>query len=799
MDAKAPERHIRRMTGTPTKNPQLVPPSASKATGKIGPTESSTAGSPSSLATWLILLLYSTAIFVNATLLFSVEPMFTKMVLPLLGGTPAIWNTALLFFQAALLGGYLYAHVSSRWLPPTRQGVLHLLLLLVALGFLPLQIAAGWRTPSATTLPIPYLLGLLSVSLGLPFLLLAAGAPMLQRWFANVRHPSAANPYFLYASSNLGSFAALIAYPTLIEPRLSLGDQKQDWLVLYYVLMALIAACALVARKYPAAVGATQPAGDVSGARRAEGEGEGEGEVMLRTTSIVPNRSWRLRWLLLSFAPSSLLVGVTTYLSTDIAAVPFLWVVPLALYLLTFVLVFANRPPANRQLMLSLQLLLSLVLIVLITLGGSRRISITALMHLLAFFVTAMVCHRELADSRPRPEHLTEFYLWMSLGGVLGGAFNVLVAPVLYQTVVEYPFALIIALGLRPHASGSLGSRRSQLLDLAIPAVLFAVILGAMKLPKPPDEWGSYGMNIFLGAAAIVAGLAFARPLRLALCALAIYGGVRVADVADPEVLLQARSFFGVYKVRQLYQYHLLQHGTTTHGGQNWLPEYRRDPLTYYHREGPFGQMMATLFPDVQQRRIAIVGLGSGATSCFGRPGEKWTYYEIDPLVVKIARDPRLFSYLKDCPPDIDVKLGDARLSLANEPDSTFDLIVLDAFSSDAIPVHLMTREALAMYLRKLKPTGAIAYHVSNRYLELRPVLFSLAIDAKIAGVTGEGDVDKEQRFKMYYASRWGVMAPRVQTLSGLVRQKGWNVYPTYSTAPVWTDDYSDVWSVMKW
>ena len=612
---------------------------------------------------------------------------------------------------------------------------------------------------------------------------------MLQRWFAGLRHPAAANPYFLYAASNLGSFAALLAYPTLIEPRLRLGEQTQAWLTLYYVLLALVAACALVAWKYPARI--------ASGAALVSPPDPVEGAT--RTATIVPSRSWRLRWLLLSFAPSSLLIGVTTYLSTDIAAVPFLWVVPLALYLLTFVLVFANRPPANRQVMLSLQLILSLTLIVLITMGGSRKISVQALAHLLAFFVTTMVCHRELADSRPRPEYLTEFYLWMSLGGVLGGAFNVLVAPVLYQSVVEYPFALIIALGLRPHMTGSSGTRRSQLLDLAIPALLFAAIFGAMKLPTPPDQWGSYGMNIFLSAAALLAALAYLRPLRLALCVLAIYGGVRVADAGDPEVLMQARSFFGVYKVRQLYQYHLLQHGTTTHGGQNWLAEQRRDPLTYYHKEGPFGDMMATLFPDVALRRVAVVGLGTGATSCFGRKGESWTYYEIDPLVPTIAQNPRLFTYLKDCSPTVDVKLGDARLSLANEPDGTFDLIVLDAFSSDAIPVHLLTREALAMYLRKIKPTGAVTFHISNRYLELRPVLFALAIDAKVAGVTGELDVDKDQRFKMYYGSRWGVLAPRVQTLSGLVRQKGWSVFPPFSTARVWTDDYSDVWSVMKW
>lgn len=739
---------------------------------------------PSAIAIWAVLLLYSGAIFVNAVLLFSVQPMFTKMVLPLLGGTPAVWNTALLFFQAALLAGYLYAHLSSRWLDARRQSVVHTGLLLAALVFLPLSVAAAWRTPPASSLPIPYLLGLLTASLGVPFVVLSAGAPMLQRWFGGLRHPSAANPYFLYAASNLGSFAALLSYPALIEPNWTLGAQRQWWLVGYVVLIGLVVGCAVVAWRFPRDPTITHA--------------PSAGSTTVAT--IVPTRSWRLRWLLLSFAPSSLLIGVTTYLSTDIAAVPFLWVVPLALYLLTFVLVFANRPPVRREVMLWLQLVLGLALIVLITMGGTRRISISALTHLTAFFVTAMVCHRELADSRPRPEYLTEFYLWMSLGGVLGGAFNVLVAPLLYKTVVEYPFALIVALGLRPHQTRTLGTRRSQLLDIAIPTAIFAVIMLAMKSPKPPDQWGAYGMNILLGSAALVAGVTgFRRPLRLALGAGAIYAGVRVADAGDPEVLMQARSFFGVYKVRQLYQYHLLQNGTTTHGGQNWLPEHRLDPLTYYHREGPFGTMMATLFPDTPLRRVAVVGLGTGATACYGRKGEHWTYYEIDPLVPRIARHPALFTYLKDCPPTIDITLGDARLSLAHEPDATFDLIILDAFSSDAIPVHLMTREALAMYLRKIKPGGAIAYHLSNRYLELRPVVFSLAIDAKVSGVVGEDDVTKEQRFKMYYGSRWAVVAPKMETLSGLVRQKDWNVFPPFSTARVWTDDYSDVLGVMRW
>jgi hypothetical protein len=732
--------------------------------------------------------LYMVAIFVNALLLFSVEPMFTKMILPLLGGTPAVWNTALLFFQTALLVGYLYAHVTSRRMTPVQQAVLHVVLLLAALTVLPLHVSAAFRQPPESVLPIPWLLGLLTVSLGLPFVLLSAGAPMLQRWFAALRHPSAANPYFLYAASNLGSFVALLAYPTVIEPRLRLSEQSVSWLEVYYGLVILVAICAVAARRL----------GRVSGEALVVPPADVGAEPLAPVRSIVPSRAWRLRWVLLSFAPSSLLIGVTTYLSTDIASFPFLWVVPLAIYLLTFVLVFASRPPVNRQVMLWSQLVLGLTLMVTITMGGGRNLPTAALLHLTAFFATTMVCHRELADSRPGPEHLTEFYLWLSLGGVLGGVFNVILAPILYQSIVEYPFALIIAFGLRPSASASMGSRRSQLLDLALPALLFAAIFALLKLPKPPTEWGEYGLQSVLGVAALVAASFVRRPLRLALAAGAIYGAVRAADAGDPQLLMQQRSFFGVYRVRQIFQYHFLQHGTTTHGGQNWLPDHRLDPITYYHKEGPFGQFMQYAAADVPLRRVGVVGLGSGATACYGRKGEHWTYYEIDPLVPKIATHPRLFTYLKDCPPTIDIKLGDARLSLVKEPDATLDLLVVDAFSSDAIPVHLMTREALALYLRKLKPEGVVVFHISNRYLDLRPVLFALAIDAKAAAVIGDLDVNAEQRAKMYYGSRWVAMSRAPRALEPLARQSGWAVIPPYSEARVWTDDYSDVLGAVK-
>ena len=746
----------------------------------------------------LLTTLFAVAIFVNAAMLFAVQPMFSKMVLPLLGGAPAIWNTCLLFFQSALLVGYLYAHVTSRRLEPRTQAMMHLGLMLAALAVLPIAIPAAWRDPPASALPVGWLLALLTIALGLPFVVLSAGAPMLQRWFSTTRHGSAHNPYFLYAASNLGSFAALLAYPFVLEPRLRLSEQSVWWQALYYVLIGLIGACAVVAyrlrqRHRLGGVLLEATTGDTVTLPPDADEPE------LLVPAVIPNRHWRLRWVLLAFAPSSLLIGVTTYLSTDIASVPFLWVIPLALYLLTFVLVFARRPPLNRRFMLFMQLVLGLALMVALCVGPGRRISTTAGLHLLAFFATAMVCHRELADSRPRVEHLTEFYLWISLGGVLGGIFNVLLAPLLYRTLVEYPFAIVIALGLRPTRSRTYGGMRGLLFDVLLPAVIALVIWGAWHLPTPPADWASNGTLLFLGAMALVVASFWRRPFRLALGAGALYFGVQMAAASTSDVVLERRSFFGVYRVRELFEYNLLQNGTTTHGGQSRQPSRRQEPLTYYYRGGPLGELFESVLTDRPLRRVAVVGLGTGTIACYGRPGESWTFFEVDPLVEWIASRSGYFTYLRDCPPTVNLVTGDARLSLSQAPDSTFDLIILDAFTSDAIPVHLVTQEALALYFRKLRPGGVVVFHISNRYVDLRPVLISLANDARVAGALGEGTVDTEERAKLYYASRWIALARRPGTLAALVRRDEWSPLGPSPTTRLWTDDYSDVLGVLVW
>jgi len=771
-----------------------------------------------------LVALFAVATFLNAALLFAVEPMFTKMVLPLLGGTPSVWNTCLLFFQGALLVGYLYAHVTSRWLTVSRQAALHLALLVAAAAMLPIGVARVAPPTVGTGATIGWLLTLLAGTLGAPFVLLAAGAPMLQRWFAGTRHPMAGNPYFLYVASNIGSFAALLSYPTLVEPRLRLSEQSAQWTWGYGALLFLVLAAGGAAWTWRASAVATGARDDAArGVKREDdarnetmtAEGLSDGSVVIGggpprphpltpddeppPPTLVPTNAWRLRWILLSFAPSSLLLGVTTFLSTDIASVPFLWVVPLALYLLTFVFVFARRPPLNRGFLLALHLVLTLALLLFLGAESSKRPTAVATLHLVTFFVTAMVCHRELADARPRAEHLTEFYLWMSLGGLLGGVFNVLLAPLLYDRVVEYPFAMIIALGLRPMRTAAGGdARRALLLDLVLPIALFGFVSVGYLLPTPAGKWGEYALYAYLVVAALLASSFYRRSLRLALGAAAIYLGIDAGARASDDTIYQARSFFGVYRVRHWQNYRLLQHGTTTHGGQSLLMRRTTEPLTYYHRDGPLGDLFRLTTDSVGPRQVALVGLGTGTTACYARPGEQWTYYEIDPLVVAIARSPQLFTYLRDCQPDVRIILGDARLSLASAPDSSFDLITLDAFSSDAIPVHLLTREALQLYARKLRPGGIVAFHISNRYLDLRPVLVELARDARLAGASVDRDVTPEQKEQLFYGSRWVALAAQAHTLAPLVREAGWNVLAPSAPIRVWTDDYSDVFQLLK-
>jgi len=736
----------------------------------------------------LVAAVFTTTIFVNAALLFAVQPMFSKMVLPLLGGTPSVWNTCMLFFQTALLGGYLYAHVTTRWLDVRRQSVLQLLLLVASAVVLPITVASGFHVPS-TRAPVAWLVALLTVSLGAPFFMLSTGAPLLQRWFSRTGHPAATNPYFLYAASNLGSMAALVSYPVLVEPSLTLGMQSRLWSAGYIALIGLVTACALLARRgaplataSPSTARAVRPTSDATAA-----------DVVDRP--VTAGRT--LRWVLLAFVPSSMLLGVTTYLSTDVAAIPLLWIVPLAIYLLTFVLAFASRVWFRPALLLALQAVFLVWLAMTMAVGLSGLVAVLAPAHLSALFLSAMVCHGALAEDRPPVAHLTEFYLWISVGGMLGGVFNVLVAPHLFDSVAEYPIAIVLAAAMRPLLTKR-DSVRARWLDVGLPLAVAAGVLLLLHRGFPIPGMSVRASLVAFAVFALVC-LAFQRrPVRFALGLGAIFAAAAWGLGRSEHLVYRARSFFGVHKVVRLDGVRALLHGTTIHGAQSIDPARSREPLTYYHRRGPIAQVFASLGPDMT-RRVAVVGLGTGTLACYGRPGDAWTFYEIDPVVERIATTPEYFTFMRDCPPAKSVVIGDARLSLAHAADASFDLIVIDAFTSDAIPVHLLTREALQLYLRKLAPSGAIAFHISNRYLELAPVLVGVAHAVGAVAMLGSDTyLAPEDRGPNRSASEWVLVARTAAPIEPLESLRGWRVPPPTRERP-WTDDFSNVLGVFHW
>ncbi|MDB4949539.1 MAG: hypothetical protein JWM27_2188 [Gemmatimonadetes bacterium] len=727
----------------------------------------------------LLLAAYTGAIFLSAFLLFLVQPMFSRMVLPLLGGTPAVWNTCMLFFQAALLGGYLYAHATARWLGVRGQAGLHLALL--GLASLALPVALAGAAPRGGAAPVPWLLATMLVTVGPPFFVLSGTGPMLQRWFAHSGHGEARNPYFLYAASNLGSMLALLSYPVLVERHLRLLEQSRGWAVGYALLGLAIAVCAAaVWRAAPASA-----AMHAAEARTVDGADAGADRV-----------TWRERgvWVLLAFVPSGLLLSVTTFITTDIAPVPFLWIAPLALYLLTFTLAFARRPPLRHAWMVAAQPTGIVAVTLLLLFGFTRDPHRVVPIHLGAFFLTAMVCHGELARRRPHARHLTEFYLWLSLGGVLGGIFNVLAAPFLFPRMEEYALLVAVACRFRP-AGAAAGPGTARKVALWMAPVLAAGLLLMMRpeLLQLPDHWDRWVPATLIA----VACLALARfPAPFAACVAAALLTRIGAEYRHNDFLLVHRSFYGRYAVvdeREAGGYHSLYHGSTLHGAQSMTPALRRVPLTYYIRNGPLGQLFAGLPSPAHPRQVAIVGLGTGTSAAYGRAGETWTYYEIDPGIERIARDPRYFTYLADSPARTRVVLGDARLSLAAAPDGAYDLIVLDAFSSDAVPIHLLTREALGVYLRKLAPGGVIVYHLSNRYLNLQPVIAALVADRGL--VARVGSLDKV-RHRFEAESTWAAVARADADLGTLAADARWKRPKTRADVPAWTDDFSNLLSV---
>ncbi len=793
---------------------------------------------------------FAITIFVGASLLFWVEPMVAKMILPRLGGTPAVWNVCLVFFQTVLLAGYAYVHIATTRLGIKRQAWLQVILVLVPFAVLPLGLR-DWNPPTATN-PTGWLCLWLAVSVGLPFFTLATTAPLLQKWYV-LGSDRQRDPYVLYAASNLGSLLALLGYPILLEPWLPLTksqgfvSQVGAWSIGYGLYSTLLFCCMYVV--YSRRTAATPESRDQQPARpepitrgsNKKASKDSNSAALPAALDRISSRT-ALRWIFLAFVPSSLLLGMTTFLTQDIAAIPLLWVLPLSLYLLSFIVVFAYWPAWCQTTAAVAMPVFILATAFVDESGLDLGILVSILLHLMTLLAVSLTCHGEHSRTRPREANLTQFYLLIALGGVLGGLFNALLAPIIFSSVLEHKLVLVLSCLLLPESSPPaplylerrLGlppsSRRRLILNVLIAIVVGALCLdllvfytsaGAANSPPLPgvfaglqslfasiasrfnlqviDVW-----KVFLYGIPLAICLSFIRrPTRLALgfaaflIACQLTGTVQEQGHEVATVVHRERSFFSVLTVDveaagTPAESHVLTHGTTLHGQQFMHPALRQEPLTYYSKSGPVGQLMSFVDSHEPRKTVALIGLGAGATACYGRPGDSLVCYEIDSAVVRIARDPKYFTYLTDCAArgcKVETILGDARLRLQEARNHEFDVIVVDAFSSDAVPVHLLTRQAFELYMQKLKPDGYLLIHVSNRYLGLDPVVGNIARSLELNAFRQHDDViDLPGKWQ----SDW--------TLVTREKSPGpkWEPIPPDNKVGVWTDDYSNLWRVFR-
>lgn len=733
-------------------------------------------------------LLFGVTTFVAAALTFLLEPFVAKMLLPWYGGTPAVWNTCVLFFQGVLLAAYGYAHLLGsgnrwrRWIPA------HLALMAIPLAMVPIAIDSD-SAPRAGVPPFLSQFGMLVTIVGLPFFAVATTTPLVQRWLAGTGAAAGRDPYPLYAASNLGSLMALLAYPVVIEPWLDLTEVSRLWTAGYVVLLLLLGGCA---------------AATLRGVRQPPESGVGwpvEDQVRIPA-------SLRWRWLALAFVPSSLMLSVTTHLSTDVASAPLLWVLPLALYLVTYILAFARRRIfRTAALERAMPLIVLLLATVLLTEGLEPPPWLQFPLHLGGLVAIALACHGQLADRRPPVARLTEFYFWVALGGLAGGVFNALIAPALFNGILEYPLVLVLACLLRRPPEGSGGGLpmtwRQFLRRDAAPAIGVGLVVMALAMLASILGFseGPATLGLTLGAPVLACYLLLMRPVRFALAVGALFLTAGWGLTSKREVVFADRTYYGLHRVRRDATWTRLYHGPTLHGVQNSEPEQRAEPLAYYHRSGPAGSLFRVLErsgrpPD----RVGVIGAGVGALAAYGREGQQWTFYELDPTVISLARDSGFFSYWADSAANLSVVPGDARLSLAREPEETYDLLILDAFSSDAVPAHLLTREALELYRRRLSPRGVLAFHISNRFLDLESVVLGLARHAGLEAVfRADLALSQADRAAGKLPSHWGILTADENLIGTLRASEGWSGPTSGARGVLWTDQFSNLMNVFRW
>jgi hypothetical protein len=716
--------------------------------------------------------LFLATIVTGSFLLFLTQPMVARMALPRLGGAPAVWNSAMLVFQALLLAGYAYAHFLSR-LKPRLQAGLHLGLFAVAALWLPIGLA-GWTLPADAS-PALWAPWFLTVSVGPLFFIVSAQAPLMQAWYA--METRRGEPWALYAASNVGSFAGLLSYPLLFEPLLSLHDQSRIWSGVYLLLVLLVAACAL-----------TIPRDRVKSRPVREGT--------------PPTARRILCWIALAAVPSGLMLSTTTHLTTDIVAVPLLWVVPLGLYLLSFVLAFADRR-APADLVTALAPLILLIGGGFAFAEGSNTPFFSASIGLVLLFAVAVALHTALYRLRPAAGRSTAFYLAMAGGGMLGGIFCAILAPTLFDWAYEHPLLLLAAALLLPQVSFvPWGDRipNSGLWLLALAALILSFLIDLRFMGWIVGGWALFGSVLISLIALHFVGRPILFMLGLAALMMSYGGWSKLSQSASG---MRARSYFGIYTVNDAKDppTRILTNGTTLHGVQNLDPHEALVPTSYYARGSGVGHALASapvLYGPAA--RIGVVGLGAGTLTCYAIPGEDWRIFEIDPAMVRIART--RFTFLPSCAPTARIVLGDARISLSRQPPGSLDILAVDAFSSDAIPMHLLTREALAVYARALSREGLLLVHISNRYLDLEPVLAA----ARAGGWTGaifRYQPDPDEMAHNLSASIWVAMARDPEALERLKQASGadfflWRPLKGRPGFSGWTDDHASILPLLE-
>ena len=702
-----------------------------------------------------------------------------------------MWNTSMLFFQITLLAGYTYSHFTTRFLSVHNQAILHICLLALFSFVLPFAIPEG-RIPASKSNPALWQLILMASVIGGPFFILSGTAPMLQRWFSKTNHPDAGNPYFLYGASNLGSMSALLSYPILIEPNFTLGKQSLYWTYGYLTLIMTIIIAAIIVWK----------------------QAKPEHAPTIKSQTSSEKVHWRLRgyWAVMAFLPSSLMLGVTTYITTDIASTPLFWIVPLSIYVGSFILVFSRKKIMSMEFITNgFSISVALMLINLIT-WNSLDASISVTIIMITFFFAAMLCHTLLANSRPPATHLTEFYLIMSVGGALGGFFNAIITPMFFIIPIEFALILVITIFLRhsDKADQTFAKcyknfvRNAQLkkLDLFFELPVIGLILIVLVTTTLATTAHSAD-TIPIAAAIFAAGFLLLYKTRWVFSIACMYvfllfpPGYNWLISDNQKVLMIDRNFFGAMRIIDFGKTErVFIHGTTTHGSQAIDEKYQLIPIGYYSALSPLSDIFDILDLKSSPQRVALMGLGVGSTLCYQKPDRHYDIFEIDPDVAAIAENKEYFTYLSDCGSGYDIHIGDARLNILREENSIYDLIFIDTYSSDNIPIHIITIEALRSYMKKLKDGGIIAFNISNRHLDLEPVVHKAAKELEAFSISKVTNAAELKDGLMVYSTQYAIITKNSNTVNLLKHNHGWEDTSDRKSVNLWTDDYSNIISV---